>query len=111
MWELKNKFQDDLTIVTTGQNNNVDKYVKDFCSLFEIKYEEIIRFDNGWSSFSVYPPFRYNKLRSPRWYYINNNNFAKHCDTFIIFKEADDKSKLHVTENIKAKEKKYVIYG
>ena len=86
IWELKKKFENNLVIITTGQNSNVDKYVKDFCSLFEIKYEEILRFDNKWTSFSVYPPYMYNKLNSSKWFFVNNDRFSKYCDVFFLVK-------------------------
>lgn len=111
IWELKKKFNDDLTIVTTGQNNNTDKYVRNFCSLFDIKYEEIVRFDNKWSTTCTYPPYMYNKINSSKWFFVNNENFSKYCDSFIIFKTKNDDTKFHLIENIKRKkEKKYVIF-
>lgn len=110
IWELKKKFEDDLVIVTTGQNNNVDKYVKDFCSLFEIKYEEVVRFDGKWNNFCVHQPYMYNKLPSKRWFHINNNKFAGYCDVFLVFKQKDDKTRMYITDHLKLKKKKYVIY-
>jgi len=111
IWELKKKFNKDLIIVTTGQNNNTDKYVRDTCSLFDVKYEEVVRFDNKWSSYCVFQPYMYNKQKSHKWFFVNNENFSKYCDSFIIFRYKNDDTKLHLIENIKRKkEKKYVIF-
>lgn len=110
IWELKKKLNNELIIVTTGQNNNTDKYIKDFCSLFDITYQEIVRFDTKWNTLCVHSPYMYNKLPSGRWFHINNNKFADYCDVFFVFRARNDNTEVYALDSIKRKKKNYVIY-
>ena len=101
LWTLKNKFNNDIYIITRGVNTSTDKYVKKYCIEFEIKYGECLPYHKNWNNYSIQESFLYNKPYLPKWFFVNNKKFIDYCDTFVSFGKITEKTDIDLIDKIK----------
>ena len=61
IWELKQKFNDKLEIVSGGAKDGADKYAKKFALDFDVKYSEFPAYHEPHNMHCVMESFRYGK--------------------------------------------------
>lgn len=92
IFKLKNKYKDDLTIVSGGTGEGVDSYVKKFCLEFNLDYAEVRPNHFDWSPYCVEPPYMYNKVFRPNLYYSRNTKLINEIDVLILCITKDETS-------------------
>lgn len=105
LWSLKQKKQN-VSVITCGSDSSIDKFVKKYCIEFNIKYEDSTPYHKHWNNYTIEPKYLYEKAYSPKWYFVNNNNFVNYCDAFVFFGKIDDNNNnKNILEGIKKQNK------
>ena len=111
IWQLKEKFKDDLVIISFNKSYGTDKFVKKFTLDFDIKYEEFVPYHNRWNNFCVEQAFLFNKQYKPRYYHMINSKFIDYCDIIFIFSDKILKFENTLIKLAEKKDKKLLIFN
>ena len=88
---FKLKGCDDVEVVSRGNKDGADKYIKKYALEFDVNYIEVPVAHTSRSLYSQLPDLYFNKPFSIRNYFIQQNIYIKQCDKFIIFGADGDK--------------------
>ena len=91
IWKLKEKFGESLEVVSGGQKDGADGYVKKYALEFEVKYSEFPPSHYSHNIHCILPKFRYNKLITiylymyiwSKYYGERKTNLCKVINRFI----------------------------
>lgn len=109
IWKLKEKFNNDLEIISRGSKFGVDKIVKEICNLNGILYSEFIPRFNTWNPNCVEEKYFFNKKYNPKYFYINNKNFLDYCDyIFLYINKIEDSEILKQTNKLNPEKNKKI---
>ena len=89
IFKLKN--QDNIEIISRGNKDGADKYIKKYALEFGLNYVEVPVAHTSRSLYSQLPDLYFNKPFSIRNYFIQQSIYTKQCDKFIIFGTDGDK--------------------
>tara|TARA_B100000902_G_scaffold184142_1_gene176738 strand:+ start:2364 stop:2771 length:408 start_codon:yes stop_codon:yes gene_type:complete len=85
IWKLKEKFGESLEVVSGGQKDGADGYVKKYALEFEVKYSEFPPSHYSHNIHCILPKFRYNKPFYKNNYHKRNEQIAEYCDKMVAF--------------------------
>jgi hypothetical protein len=87
------KFKDrgDVEVISRGNKDGADKYVKKYALDFGLNYIEVPAAHTSRSLYSQLPEAYFNKPFSIRNYFIQQNIYINQCDKFVIFGRDGDK--------------------
>ena len=85
IYKLRQKFNEDLIIVSGGCPNGADKYAKKYALEMECKYKEFNPSHTTPNLYSACNEQFYNKTYSPKNFFHRNKLLAKYCDFLIGF--------------------------
>jgi len=88
---FKFKDQPDIEIISRGNKDGADKYIKKYALEFGLNYIEVPAAHTLRSLYSQLPESYFNKPFSIRNYFIQQNIYIKQCDKFVIFGTNGDK--------------------
>jgi len=111
IFELINKFGDDLLIVSAGCKDGADRYAKKYAMELGCKYME---FNPAHTTYNLYSACRenfYGKPYTPKNFFVRNTMLAKYVDKIFAFIPDGAKSNgiHHALNEAKKYRKKYVI--
>ena len=101
---FKFKDRDNIEIVTRGNKDGADKYIKKYALQFGLNYVEVPVAHTSRSLYSQLPDLYFNKPFSIRNYFIQQSIYTKQCDKFVIFGTLRDKvinNLLHAINKVK----------
>ena len=101
---FKFKDRDNIEIVTRGNKDGADKYIKKYALQFGLNYVEVPVAHTSRSLYSQLPDLYFNKPFSIRNYFIQQSIYTKQCDKFVIFGTLGDKvinNLLHAINKVK----------
>ena len=93
IFQLKNKFGDDLVIFSGGCLDGADKYAKKYALELGCNYVEVNPSHTPKNLYSYMRENWYGKKYSPKNFYVRNKIFAKSVDRLIAFVENGDNAK------------------
>ena len=93
IFQLKNKFGDDLVIFSGGCLDGADKYAKKYALELGCNYEEVNPSHTPKNLYSYMRENWYGKKYSPKNFYVRNKILAKSVDRLIAFVEDGDNAK------------------
>jgi len=82
---FKFKEQKGVEVISRGNKDGADKYVKKYALDFGLNYVEVPAAHTARSLYSQLPEAYFNKPFSIRNYFIQQTIYIKQCDKFIIF--------------------------
>ena len=85
VFELKNRYGDDVTVVSGGCRNGADRYAKKYALEFDMKYEEFPPTHEQHNMHCVLPPFKYGKPYAVWHFFERNKQIAEHSDIVVGF--------------------------
>ena len=85
IWELKEKFQDRLEIISGGAKDGADKYAKKFALDFDVKYSEFPAYHEPHNMHCVMESFRYGKPYNVGHYHRRNKDLVEYSDKVVAF--------------------------
>tara|TARA_Y100001963_G_scaffold144379_1_gene216427 strand:- start:375 stop:776 length:402 start_codon:yes stop_codon:yes gene_type:complete len=93
IFQLKNKFGDDLVIFSGGCLDGADKYAKKYALELGCNYVEVNPSHTPKNLYSYMRENWYGKKYSPKNFYVRNKILAKSVDRLIAFVENGDNAK------------------
>jgi hypothetical protein len=87
IFRLKAKFGDTLEIVSRGDKNGADKYIRKFAIDAGISYKEFNPAHTVKTLYSVMSESYYGKPYHVSQFYHRNQLMSKYCDYIIVFQE------------------------
>jgi len=112
VWNLKQKFGSELTIISGGQKNGAEKIVKKYAIEFGCKYKEYGPAFENYNLYSAMPEAYYGKIFHPTQMFHRNDLIARYsdCGIVLISKDAtDSKANEHIIKRFKKLGKPVVI--
>ena len=111
IFKLREKYSDELEIVSGGQKAGADGYAKKYALEFDTKYSEFPPAHYSHNIHCVLPKYRYGKAFYNSNYHKRNAQIAEHCDVMVAFipKGLNSKGTESALNEAKEKQKKYVI--
>ena len=88
---FKFKDQEDVEVISRGNKDGTDKYVKKYALEFGLNYVEVPAAHTSRSLYSQLPEAYFNKPFSIRNYFIQQSIYINQCDKFVIFGTVGDK--------------------
>ena len=85
IFQLKNKFEEDLVIVSGGAKDGADKYAKRFALDFEVNYSEFPPYHEPHNIHCVKGSFRYGKPYNVGHYHRRNKDLVEYSDKVVAF--------------------------
>jgi len=85
LFQLKQKFGDDLIIVSGGAKDGADKFARKFALEFGIKYKEFNPAHTTKNLYSAMSDNYYNKTYHVSQFHHRNMLIAKDCDVMMAF--------------------------
>tara|TARA_B110000858_G_scaffold73200_1_gene85100 strand:+ start:1058 stop:1465 length:408 start_codon:yes stop_codon:yes gene_type:complete len=85
IFALKNKFGEEIEIVSGGCPNGADQYAKKYALDFEMKYKEFNPAHTVQNLYSALNENYYNKLYAPKNFFHRNKMLAMYVDYIIAF--------------------------
>ena len=111
IWELKQKFQDRLVIVSGGAKDGADKYAKQFALEFDVTYSEFPPYHEPHNSYCIESQFKYGKEYNVKHFFIRNEAIIKYSDGVVAFvKDKEITSGTQNAVNHAKKHKKKVVF-
>jgi len=107
---LKQKTDEEIEIVSLGEEYGADKFVKKLASQFEMKYAEFIPYHKSWNMHCQEPAFLFGKKYSGRYYFMSYGKFVKYCDKIVFFAVEEKEPKHPVIDLAKKKNKEVIIF-
>ena len=89
---LKNKFGEDLTIISGGAKDGADRYAKKYAIEFGVRYKEFNPAHTPKNLYSAMTESYYEKPYHVSQFHHRNMLIARDCDTMIAFVANGDKS-------------------
>jgi len=108
---LKNKFGENLIIVSGGCPQGADKMAKKYALEFSCYYKEFNPSHTGKNLYSAMNEAFYNKPYIPKNFFHRNKLLAKDVDYLVAFipRGEDSKGTLHIIKEANKLDKKVVI--
>jgi secreted Zn-dependent insulinase-like peptidase len=107
IFKLKN--HDNIEIVTRGNKDGADKYIKKYALEFGVTYIEVPVAHTSRSLYSQLPDLYFNKPFSIRNYFIQQSIYIKQCEKFVIFGAVGDNVINNLLHAINKVEKNTII--
>ena len=86
IFNLKEKFGDELEIVSGGQKHGADNYAKKISLEFGLRYSEFPPSHYPHNIHCILPKHRYGLPYGGKWaYHKRNEQIAKYCDRLVAF--------------------------
>ena len=85
IFQVKEKYGSDTTIVSGGCKHGADKYAKKYTLELGLQYEEYPPFHEVHNLYCVLPESRYDKDFSMRNFFVRNKIIASVCDYIVAF--------------------------
>lgn len=101
---FKLKSHTTVEIVSRGNKDGADKYIKKYALEFGLNYVEVPVAHTSRSLYSQLPDLYFNKPFSIRNYFIQQSIYIKQCDKFVVFGTNGDKiinNLLHAINKVK----------
>ena len=111
IFEIREKYGDEVEIVSGGQKEGADGLAKKFALEFDVDYSEFPPAHYSHNIHCVLPKYRYGKAFYKSNYHKRNAQIAEHCDVMVAFlpKNTMSKGTESALNEAKEKQKKYVI--
>ena len=106
IFEIKEKYGDEVEIVSGGQKDGADGYAKKFNLEFDMKYVEFPPAHYSWNMHCKLPATEYNKQYYVTNYFKRNKQIAEYSDIIVAFIQKGVKSRgtmntIHYAEKLK----------
>ena len=85
LFEIKEKYGDEVEIVSGGQKDGADGYAKKFALEFDMKYIEFPPAHYSWNMHCKLPATKYNKPYYVTNYFKRNKQIAEYSDIIVAF--------------------------
>jgi hypothetical protein len=85
IFDLKNRFNSDLLIVTRGNIDGVDIIAKSVCMQLGIEYKEVLAMHQSWNNHCADIKLAYNKPYKVQNFFVQNKMFVEYCEYFLIY--------------------------
>ena len=89
LFKLKN--QANVDVISRGNKDGADKYIKKYSLEFGLNYVEVPVAHTSRSLYSQLPEAYFNKPFSIRNYFIQQSIYINQCDKFVIFGTNNDR--------------------
>ncbi len=111
IFKLKNKFGENVEIVSGGCPHGADKYAKKYALDFELKYREFNPAHTVQNLYSAMHENYYGKEYTPKHFFHRNKLLAKYVDYIIAFipKDAPSNGAIDTVKHAKKLGKKVVV--
>ena len=111
VYNLKEKFGDDVEIVSGGQLKGADGYAKKFALEFDMKYVEFPAVHEPYNMHCILPKYKYGKPYAVWHFFERNKDIAKYSDKIVAFIPEGIKSNgtMNTIEHAQKMEKKVII--
>ena len=111
IFRIKEKYGEDITIVSGGCKDGADKYAKKYAIEFGLQYEEYPPAHHPHNLYCVLPESRYNKDFSMRNFFVRNKIIASVSDFIVAFipNGVEAKGTISTLEYAKKLDKKRII--
>ena len=111
VFKLKQKYGDELEIVSGGQKDGADGYAKKYALEFDIKYSEFPPSHYAYNQHCVLESYKYGRPYAAWHYHDRNKKIVDYSDVVAAFipKDTTSKGTESTLKEAKKKEKKYVI--
>ena len=108
---LKEKYGDELEIVSGGQKEGADGYAKKFALEFDVKYSEFPPAHYQYNQHCVLESYNYGKPYAVWHYHNRNKEIVNHSDVITAFipKGITSKGTNSTLKEAEKKDKKYVV--
>ncbi len=109
--KLKQRWGDELEIVSGGQKDGADGYAKKYALEFDLKYSEFPPAHYQYNQHCVLESYKYGKPYAVWHYHDRNKHLVDHSDVVVAFipKGITSKGTNSALKEAVKKEKKYVI--
>ena len=85
IFEIKEKYGDEVEIVSGGQKDGADGYAKKFTLEFDMEYIEFPPAHYSWNMHCKLPATKYNKPYYVTNYFKRNKQIAEYSDMIVAF--------------------------
>ena len=85
IFDIKNKYGDEVEIVSGGQQEGADGYAKKYALQFNMKYVEFPPSHYSHNMHCKLPASKYNKPYYVSNYFKRNKQIAEYCDIIVAF--------------------------
>ncbi len=85
LFEIKEKYGDEVEIVSGGQKDGADGYAKKFTLEFDMEYIEFPPAHYSWNMHCKLPATKYNKPYYVTNYFKRNKQIAEYSDIIVAF--------------------------
>jgi predicted Rossmann fold nucleotide-binding protein DprA/Smf involved in DNA uptake len=111
IFQLKNKFGEDVEIVSGGAPDGADRFAKKYALDFELRYKEFNPSHTVMNLYSACNEAYYGKKYSPRHFFHRNKLLAKYVDYVIAFipRGIESRGTLHTIKEAHKLNKKIVV--
>tara|TARA_B100000686_G_C16054703_1_gene601647 strand:+ start:111 stop:512 length:402 start_codon:yes stop_codon:yes gene_type:complete len=111
IFALKNKFGENVEIVSGGQKEGADGYAKKYALEFDMNYSEFPPSHYPYNQHCVRPQFEYGKQYATWHYHRRNKQIAEYSDKIVAFipKNIISKGTMSTIKEAKKNGKKVVI--
>ena len=111
VWELKEKFEDKLVIVSGGAKDGADKYAKRFALDFDINYSEFPPYHESHNIHCVLEAYKYGKPYNVGYYHRRNKDLVEYSNRVVAFCTGGKitNGTLSALDHAHKIEKKYII--
>lgn len=110
LFKLKEKFDDDLQVITLGSRLGVDFIVKEETKTFNIDYKESPSYSNSWNIYCIGNRYKYGHRFSPGLYYSSIGGFVNYIDSCIIFNDDENNKTIKfLLKKLNSLNKKYIL--
>ena len=111
VFALKEKFGENIEIVSGGQKDGADRYAKKYALEFDVNYSEFPPKHYQYNQHCVLESYNYGKPYAVWHYHSRNKDLIEYSDVVVAFipKGIASKGTNSALKEAKKKEKKYVI--
>jgi predicted Rossmann-fold nucleotide-binding protein len=81
----KQKFNDDLEIVSGGCADGADRYAKECALSLGVKYVEFPPYFRQWNAYCPKPAYLYGKQYHVKYFFMRNKEIVEYADKVIAF--------------------------
>jgi predicted Rossmann fold nucleotide-binding protein DprA/Smf involved in DNA uptake len=85
IFQIKEKYEDEVEIVSGGQQDGADGYAKKFALEFDLDYVEFPPAHYSWNMHCKLPATKYNKPYYVTNYFKRNKQIAEYSDIIVAF--------------------------
>ena len=109
IYKLKQKFNNDLTIVSGGCKDGADKYAKKYALELDCKYIEFNPAHTQRNLYSALHHAYYGKEYNVKFFFQRNKMLATYVDMVIAYMHDDSNGTAYTIKEVKKHRKKVVI--